>query len=183
VRDLAGWNDLKFEQHTRSVICREWCEWAQWPQVLVCTGRRAPLNRHSCRARTPRQYAVGVRSVCVACGAAVGPTTWRLPPNPPAGACRPPNSSTILSFPDETYMYKLVLSGLAHNYARAACWANTEAQGGCRCRAFRLLKRRCCNGHAKRRLELEDRGPAGCRRRQDVDPQGPAGCKEGGEVL
>jgi hypothetical protein len=26
VRDLGGWNDLKFELHTRSVICREWGE-------------------------------------------------------------------------------------------------------------------------------------------------------------
>ena len=70
-----------------------------------------------------------------------------MPANPPAGLCRPANDSTTLSFPGETYMYKLVTAAAGQNDARTRCFANVENQGGGRMWIPRALA-------AQKRIEL-----------------------------
>lgn len=62
--------------------------------------------------------------------AAIHANTWRLPTDPPAGVCRPANDSTTLSFPGESFMYKLITAAIGQNEARTRCFANVENQGG-----------------------------------------------------
>jgi hypothetical protein len=58
------------------------------------------------------------------------PSTWPLPANPPANGCRPGNSSTFVSFPNENYGWQLYLTGDGFNDHRFKCKANNNYGSG-----------------------------------------------------